>query len=136
RAHAWLEDDALVLLLDGLDEVVAHRRRAVVEMINAYRAQHPTGMVIACRDATYAGLGVRLNVGAALRVAPPSDGALDRMCADHGAARDALWRALAADPRAPRPSPLVVSLWLRAAASGAAPSGAPPAPGDDALSAT
>ena len=108
RARRWLEDDALVLLLDGLDEVAARRRRAVAGLINAYRAEHPTGMVIACREAAYAKLGVRLRAGAALRIEAPSERALDALCAG----QEGGWRALAAAD-AGRPSPLVVSVWLR-----------------------
>jgi len=114
RARRWLEDGALVLLLDGLDEVAAPLRRAVVERLNACRSEQPTGMVVACREAAYAGLGVKLRVGAALRIEAPGERALDALCAGHGEVVAGAWRALAEDEGAARPSPLVVSLWLRA----------------------
>ena len=36
----WVDDDALLLLLDGLDEVRPEHRSACVKTINAYRQEH------------------------------------------------------------------------------------------------
>lgn len=115
RARRWLEDDALVLLLDGLDEVPAGIRPAVIEAINAFRKEHPASVVIACRDHTYASIGVRLRLGAALRIVPPSAEVLEAVCAAHGATPTALPKALHGTSPDERPSPLLVALYLRGA---------------------
>jgi len=120
RAGLWLEEDALVLLLDGLDEVVADRRRGVVSRINAFRREHPASMVVACRDAICEAIDLKLQLGAALRIEPPSDRALELMCAAHGVDPTGVPQTLAGSHRAPRPSPLVLSVWLRSGEGGGA----------------
>src|SRR5690606_27726989 len=50
-ARRWLDDDALLLLLDGLDEVATPRRAACVAAIAALRREHLVGVAIACRRA-------------------------------------------------------------------------------------
>ncbi|HVH97503.1 MAG TPA: protein kinase, partial [Enhygromyxa sp.] len=49
-ARRWLQDDALLLLLDGLDEVAAARRSGCVAAIAALRAEHLVGVALACRN--------------------------------------------------------------------------------------
>ncbi|HEV7395203.1 MAG TPA: NACHT domain-containing protein [Pyrinomonadaceae bacterium] len=52
----WVERGELLLLLDGLDEVVADRRAACLEAINIYRMKHQTvlrPMVVCCRTREY-----------------------------------------------------------------------------------
>jgi len=112
RARAWLEEDALVLLLDGLDEVASERRRAVTEAIDAFRTEHPVSTVVACREDNYRALGVRLRFGLALRLEPPDATTLAALCRVHGEAGEAALRTLLAHPEGPRPTPLVVSLLV------------------------
>lgn len=47
-ASAWVEHNALTLLLDGLDEVLTQHRAACVEAINAYRRDHGLVPVAVC----------------------------------------------------------------------------------------
>jgi len=48
-ASLWLEDsNALVLLLDGLDEVAEGRRAECAEAINAYRQEHGLVAMAVC----------------------------------------------------------------------------------------
>jgi hypothetical protein len=52
----WVDSGALLLLLDGLDEVAQSHRVACVEAINAYRLQHQKvlrPMVVCCRTHEY-----------------------------------------------------------------------------------
>jgi len=54
HVRAWLEDEQLVLLLDGLDEVAASHREDCAKAINMYRRQYGTmDMVICCRTREY-----------------------------------------------------------------------------------
>ncbi|MCY1059180.1 protein kinase [Nannocystis sp. SCPEA4] len=54
--RGWLDDDGLVLFLDGLDRVAAARRAACVRAIGAFRAAHLASLVVTCRDDIHAGL--------------------------------------------------------------------------------
>jgi hypothetical protein len=45
---AWLKEDDLVLLLDGLDEVAAERRNDCVAAINVFQRQHGTVRMVLC----------------------------------------------------------------------------------------
>jgi hypothetical protein len=63
----WVESGALLLLLDGLDEVAPRRRAACVEAINVYRLQHQSVLrpiVVCCRTHEYEKIpDLRLNGG-------------------------------------------------------------------------
>ncbi|HWS83528.1 MAG TPA: NACHT domain-containing protein [Ktedonobacteraceae bacterium] len=68
-AKPWVEEEQILPLLDGLDEVPANYRAACVEAINAYRRAHglhPT--VVSCRLADYQVLPVRLELNTAISV--------------------------------------------------------------------
>jgi hypothetical protein len=45
---AWLQEDDLVLLLDGLDEVAAARRNECVAAINQFQRQHGSVPIVLC----------------------------------------------------------------------------------------
>jgi hypothetical protein len=70
RVRRWIEADALVVLLDGLDEVAPDRRRHCIRAINAFRAEHPLPTVVACRTSDYDAVGEQLALGAAVIVEP------------------------------------------------------------------
>ena len=54
HVRAWLEDEQLVLLLDGLDEVAASHREDCAKAISMYRRQYGTmDMTICCRTREY-----------------------------------------------------------------------------------
>jgi hypothetical protein len=72
-AREWLEGDALVLLLDGLDEVPTSRRRAALQAIDAFRREHPVPIVVTCREDEYDAVGVKLRFGVAVEVQPLRD---------------------------------------------------------------
>jgi hypothetical protein len=68
----WIEDQELLLLLDGLDEVQADDRTACVEAINHFRQEYglTTGTVICSRAEEYGALTTRLKMGGAVLLQP------------------------------------------------------------------
>lgn len=78
-AQYWLEADALILLLDGLDEVAAAHRDACVEAINVYRQAHGlTGITVCSRIKEYKTLTTRLNLTGAVVIQPLAVDQADR----------------------------------------------------------
>jgi len=73
-AHAWIAADALVLLLDGLDEVAEQHRVACAEAINAYRREHGLVPLAVCsRVQELEALSVKLRLEEAVELQPPSE---------------------------------------------------------------
>jgi Predicted NTPase (NACHT family) len=69
--HNWVQDDQLVLLLDGLDEVSITDRASCVDEINNYRKVHGlVPIVICCRTRDYFTLPTRLLVENAITIQP------------------------------------------------------------------
>jgi serine/threonine protein kinase len=70
-AQEWVESDALLLLLDGLDEVTANDRDACVAAINAYRKEHGFVDVVVCsRIRDYEALTNQLKLNGAIVLQP------------------------------------------------------------------
>jgi WD40 repeat protein/DNA polymerase III delta prime subunit len=66
-ARPWVENDELLLLLDGLDEVKADQREPCVKAINDFHQEHLIPLVVCSRSADYEALAARLKLqGAAL----------------------------------------------------------------------
>lgn len=73
--NAWVREDALLPLLDGLDEVQQEHRTACVEAINVYRGEHGLVPVAVCsRLADYDTLAVKLRLQDAVVVQPLTQG--------------------------------------------------------------
>lgn len=69
----WLEQQQLVLLLDGLDEVRAEQRNACVRALNKFIATHNiTEMVVCSRVKDYEALTERLQLSSAICIKPLS----------------------------------------------------------------
>jgi NACHT domain len=78
-ATDWVQQEALVLLLDGLDEVAEVQRAACAEAVNAWRRDHGlVALVVCCRTRELETLGVSLQLEEAVEVQPPSDAEVDR----------------------------------------------------------
>ena len=78
-ARVWVEQDALALLLDGLDEVADAHRAACADAINAWRLEHGlVPVVVCCRTQELQALGPRLRLEEAVELQPPSDAEVDR----------------------------------------------------------
>lgn len=71
----WLKRSRLLLMLDGLDEVISRAREKCVLAINAFLEESnavgmPTGMVLSCRVAEYEALPIRLRFKGAIKLLP------------------------------------------------------------------
>ena len=62
----WVEQQQLLLLLDGLDEVHADHRDACVAALNSFQQQYGTEMVVCSRIRDYEALSHRLNFQSAI----------------------------------------------------------------------
>lgn len=70
-AQDWIENDQVLPLLDGLDEVASEHREACVEAINGYREEHGLlPLVVTSRSAEYAELSARLRLPGAVTIEP------------------------------------------------------------------
>jgi transcriptional regulator with XRE-family HTH domain len=66
-ARSWVEQDRILPLLDGLDEMLAVHRSACIVAINSYRQKHGLlPMVVCCRTSDYNGMSVKLVLGHAV----------------------------------------------------------------------
>jgi NACHT domain len=67
----WVETQALMLFLDGLDEVKVDRRNDCVEALNKFMKNHvTTEIVICCRIEDYENLDARLSLQNAICIQP------------------------------------------------------------------
>ena len=67
----WVEDDHILPLLDGLDEVSSAFRKGCVDEINAYRWQHGLVPLVLCsRREEYLDLGVQILLQQAIYIQP------------------------------------------------------------------
>jgi serine/threonine protein kinase len=65
-AHPWVEQQQILLLLDGLDEVRIEQREACVEALNTFQQQYSTEMVVCSRLKDYEALSNRLSFQSAI----------------------------------------------------------------------
>lgn len=73
-AKKWIEHEKLLLLLDGLDEVVEEHRAACLDAINTFREDYRSvDMAICSRIAEYEGLTNKLDLQGAITLQPLSD---------------------------------------------------------------
>ncbi len=69
-SRAWLAQDHLLLLLDGLDEVAEPVRATCVAAINAYRGAHFVPLVVCSRTEDYLTQQARLTLPGAVEIRP------------------------------------------------------------------
>jgi len=67
-AQGWVDNDELLFLLDGLDEVAERRREACVSAINNFHQEHVVDMVVCSRIQEYEALTERLNLRGAIAI--------------------------------------------------------------------
>lgn len=127
-ARTWLEEGRLVLILDGLDEVVVARRAACVDAINAFEQAHPpAGLAVTCRVAEYDALTTKLRLRSAICLQPLTPAQVDRYFQSAGPGLAPLRQALQEDTglRELARSPLMLSVmtmaWREAPAGTTAP---------------
>ncbi len=73
-ALQWVQDEAILPLLDGLDEVTETARDACVQAINTYRSEHGfVDMVVCSRIRDYEALTNQLKLNGAVVIQPLAD---------------------------------------------------------------
>jgi GTPase SAR1 family protein len=75
--YPWIEHDALLLLLDGLDEVEPQNRERCVQTINRFREQHYVNLLVCTRRQEYECLEERLKLSEALLIQPLTKNQVD-----------------------------------------------------------
>jgi serine/threonine protein kinase len=116
-AQAWVSNDELLLLLDGLDEVSADQREACVSAINAYREEHGFVNVVVCsRIADYEALATKLKLNGAIVLQPLSEAQVGEYLRGFGPEMDTLRAMLEEDEtlRELSQSPLMLSIMALA----------------------
>jgi len=113
----WVEDDELLLLLDGLDEVAEDVHNVCVEVINDYRSEHGFVDVVVCsRIKDYDALSDQLKLNGAIVIQPLDETQivtyLDALGADVTVVRELITRD--AQLRELATSPLMLSIMLLA----------------------
>jgi hypothetical protein len=130
-ARAWVDEDYVLPLLDGLDEVAAEHRAACVASINAFREGREralSSLVVCCRTAEYEALP-QLRLRGAVHIHPLDGGQVDAYLAAGGEQLVGLRTALRDDAELQElaATPLVLHLMILTYV--AAPAGALPAAG-------
>ena len=97
-AQAWVKNDQILPLLDGLDEVKQEHRVACVVAINAFRKAHDLPLVICSRTADYQALAEPLQLYGAIVVQPLSPQLVDSYLTEVGPAGATVRRAIDHDP--------------------------------------
>jgi DNA polymerase III delta prime subunit len=69
-ARRWIEENELILLLDGLDEVAEERRDACAQAIDEVRRAHTMPAVVCSRTEEYEGLTTQLGLQGAVCIQP------------------------------------------------------------------
>jgi len=98
-AQQWVENEDLLLLLDGLDEVKPECRAACVEAINGFRQEHGlTPLVVCSRVSDYEALTVRLKLQGAVLLQSLTPKQVDQYLERAGSGLSAVRRFLQQDP--------------------------------------
>ena len=97
-AQSWVSNDLLLLLLDGLDEVLPAARKECIQAINRYREAHPLVSVVVCsRSDDYLDQPTQLQLHAAVIVQLLTQEQIDEYLTSAGAQVEALRVALRTD---------------------------------------
>jgi DNA polymerase III delta prime subunit len=113
---SWVDQNRILLLLDGLDEVGAERRNACVQAINTYLSRSAVpGVVVCCRFKEYLDLGSKLNLNGAIRLKALSRVKILQTVGDAGVAYSGLLELLKKDPSFLKLAeiPFMLNLMLR-----------------------
>jgi DNA polymerase III delta prime subunit len=98
-SRAWLDDDQLLLLLDGLDEVAAARRLSCIQAINEFRRdRNATPIAVCSRTQEYEELRTRLQVKGAVLLQPLTRLQIDEYLEAAGAELETARQAFKEDP--------------------------------------
>lgn len=107
-AQQLIDEEGLVLLLDGLDEVRPEQRDACIMAINTFRQTNRSRLVVTCRTSAYQALPTKPDVDGALELQPLSDtqvqAVLTRAGSRLAAVRDALQSENTESSQTPSPA--------------------------------
>jgi hypothetical protein len=97
-AQEWVQNDQILPLLDGLDEVKQEHRTAYVEVINAFRQSHGLLPLVLCsRTGDYQALAVKLRLQGAIVVQPLTQAQVDAYLIEIGPTGIAVQEAIRQD---------------------------------------
>ena len=97
-SRPWMENNRLLYLLDGLDEVKTEYRAACVEAINQFEKEFGlAGLVVCCRREEYTNIPVRLKLNAAISLQPLTPKQVDEYLSVSGSRLAGLRSALSED---------------------------------------
>jgi|GEM_PF-4744012 len=72
-ANSWIDNEKLLLLLDGLDEIQTKERELCIEFLNQFHQQHgSTGIIVCCGIQEYEALATKLRFQQAVCLHPPT----------------------------------------------------------------
>lgn len=114
-AQAWITNDQILPLLDGLDEVKAEHRCACLDAINVFRREHGlVNLVVCSRIADYTALATQLKLGGAVLIQPLTPEQIDTCLASAGDRLSGLRRALRESPALQEmaTSPLLLNIMI------------------------
>ncbi len=115
--EAWIKNNQIILLLDGLDEVERDRREACVAAINQHHSNQPgVALLVTTRNHDYHELAKRLHLNHAVILQPLTDGQIDAYLASRGLSGTDLQTDLQADSslRELARSPLMLNIMTLA----------------------
>ncbi len=113
--QSWVNEDRLLLLLDGLDEVASAARKACIEAINCYRQTHPDVQIVVCsRSTEYLDEPTQLRLHTAVVVQPLTQEQIATYLESAGKQAEDLREALRrdADLRELATTPLMLTVLL------------------------
>ncbi len=115
-ARSWVENDALLLLLDGLDEVAEKQQVACVKAINRFCGRHMVPLVVCTRGVYYQSLTAQLKVQKCVLLQPLTSQQVEEYLEGTGTDLLAVRRTLQYDPRLQSlaRSPLILSVMTLA----------------------
>lgn len=116
-ATEWLQQSALILLLDGLDEVASGQRQPCIEAINTFRTTHPSiRMAVCSRIEEYEQAKGLLKLNGAIRIAPLTQLQIDAYLQRLGESTQSVRTLLANEPELQELSttPLLLNIMIMA----------------------
>jgi len=96
-ARPWVENDELMLLLDGLDEIKLEHRETCIKAINVFRQEHLVPLAVCSRIADYGVLTTRLKLQGAVLLQPLTHQQIAQYLEGVGAELSEVRRALYSD---------------------------------------
>jgi hypothetical protein len=97
-AKIWVEQDELLLLLDGLDEVLLRYRDQCVQAINEFRQEHGFARMVVCSRITdYEALSTQLKLNGAIVIQPLNEEQIDQYLRSLGSEYQGVREAMTLD---------------------------------------